>query len=401
MKEVVIVEGLRTPIGRLGGALKDFPACRLSELAIRALLERTEIDPRLIDQVIWGTVIPSSDAPNLARVASLLAGLPKEVTNYTISQNCSSGLRALANAWQNIQTGEADIQIVGAAEAMSQAPYISREMRFGKRLRHAQLIDSVWETLTDPISGQIMGLTAENLVSGFGISREEQDRFALESHQRAVRAQAESRLADELIPVEIPRRSRGKELPPSVFDRDEGPNSDLTLEALASYPAIFKEGGSVTAGNSCFNADGAAAALVMSAERAKELGYEPLGYIKSYAFAGLEPERMGLGPSYAAPIALEKANLTMDDLDLIEINEAFAAQVLACGRRFERLGMPLQWEKVNVNGGAIALGHPVGMSPLRIVITLLKELRRRGLSLGLATMCVGGGLGGAMILERK
>lgn len=401
MKEVVIVEGLRTPIGRLGGALKDFPACRLSELAIRALLERTEIDPRLIDQVIWGTVIPSSDAPNLARVASLLAGLPKEVTNYTISQNCSSGLRALANAWQNIQTGEADIQIVGAAEAMSQAPYISREMRFGKRLRHAQLIDSVWETLTDPISGQIMGLTAENLVSGFGISREEQDRFALESHQRAVRAQAESRLADELIPVEIPRRSRGKELPPSVFDRDEGPNSDLTLEALASYPAIFKEGGSVTAGNSCFNADGAAAALVMSAERAKELGYEPLGYIKSYAFAGLEPERMGLGPSYATPIALEKANLTMDDLDLIEINEAFAAQVLACGRRFERLGMPLQWEKVNVNGGAIALGHPVGMSPLRIVITLLKELRRRGLSLGLATMCVGGGLGGAMILERK
>jgi len=401
MKEVVIVEGLRTPIGRLGGALKDFPAYRLSELVIRALLERTEIDPRLIDQVLWGTVIPSSDAPNLARVASLLAGLPKEVTNYTVSQNCSSGLRALANAWQNVQTGEADIQIVGAAEAMSQAPYISRELRFGKRLRHAQLIDSVWETLTDPVSGQLMGLTAENLVSEFGIGREEQDRFALESHRKAVRAQAENRLADELIPVEIPRRSRGEELPPSVFDRDEGPNADLTLEALAAYPAIFKEGGSVTAGNSCFNADGAAAALVMSAERAEELGYEPLGYIRSYAFAGLEPERMGLGPSYATPLALEKANLVMGDLDLIEINEAFAAQVLACGRRFERLGMPLPWEKVNVNGGALALGHPVGMSPLRIVITLLKELRRRGLALGLATMCVGGGLGGAMVLERK
>lgn len=401
MKEVAIVEGLRAPIGKFGGALKDLPACRLSELAIRALVKRTEIDPPLIDQVIWGTVIPSSKAPNLARVASLLAGLPLEVTNYTLSQNCSSGLRALANAWQNIQTGEADIQIVGAAESMSQAPYISREMRFGKRLRHAKFVDSVWETLTDPISGQLMGLTAENLAWEFGIAREEQDRFALESHQKAVRAQVEGRLADELVPVELDRRSPGKELPPRVFDRDEGPSSDLTLEALASYPAIFKEGGSVTAGNSCFNADGTAAALVMSAERARELGYEPLGYIRSYAFAGLEPGRMGLGPSYAAPIALEKANLAMGDLDLIEINEAFAAQVLACGRRLERLGMPLDWEKVNVNGGAVALGHPVGMSPLRIVIALLKELRRRGLSVGMATMCVGGGLGGAMILERK
>jgi acetyl-CoA C-acetyltransferase len=401
MEEVVIVEGLRTPIGKLGGALKGFPAYRLSALVIRGLLQRTGLDPQAVEQVIWGTVIPASDAPNLARVASLLAGLPKETTNYTVSQNCSSGLRTLANAWQNIQTGEADVQIVGAVESMSQAPYVSREMRFGKWLRHAQFIDSVWETLTDPLSGQLMGVTAENLVAEFGITREEQDRFALESHRKAARARATARLADELIPVELPRRSGGKDGPPPVCDGDEGPREDLTMEELAALPAIFKESGSVTAGNSCFNADGAAAALVMSEKRAETLGFEPLGHIRSYAFAGLEPERMGLGPSYAAPLALERAGLRMNDLDLIEINEAFAAQVLACGRRFEKLGISLDWDKVNVNGGAVALGHPVGMSPLRLAITVLKELKRREISLGLATMCVGGGLGGAMILERR
>lgn len=400
-KEVVIVEGLRTPIGRFGGALKDITAHRLSELVIRALLERAALDPKLVEQVIWGSVMQSSDAPNVARVASLLAGIPKEAPNYTVSQNCSSGMRAMANAWQNIQTGEADVQIVGAVESMSSIPYVSRDMRFGKWLRNAQFIDALWEGLTDPVCGQIMGLTAENLVEEFGILREEQDRYAVESHKKAFQANREKRIDDELIKVEVPKRAGGRKVAPETFVKDEGPNPSLSVQDLALYPTVFKENGTVTPGNACFNADGAAAVLMMSKERADELGYEPLGYIRSYGFAGLEPERMGLGPSYATPVALEKAGLTMDDMELIELNEAFAAQVLACRRRFEQIGMPLDWDKVNVNGGAIAIGHPVGMTPTRIVITLLKEMKQRDLSLGLATLCVGGGLGGAMILERK
>ncbi|MFQ5796677.1 MAG: thiolase family protein [Candidatus Bipolaricaulia bacterium] len=400
-RDIVIVEGLRTPIGKFGGALRKIPAHKLGEIIVKALLEQTELDPALVDEVIFGCVMQSSDAPNIARVISLNVGIPKQVTNYTVAQNCASGIRAIVNACQNIIAGDADVQIVGGVESMSTIPYVSRDMRFGKHLRHAEFIDALWEGLTDPVVNQIMGRTAENLVEEFEIGRKEQDEHTLESHRRAFRASREGRLDDELVTVEVPKRAAGREVPPEPFAKDEGPNPGLSLQDLTQYPAIFKEDGTVTPGNSCFNADGAAVVLMMSKERADELGYEPLGYIHSYGFAGLEPERMGLGPTCATPIALEKGDLVMKNIELIELNEPFAGQFIACEREFERNGGLLDREITNVNGGAIALGHPVGMTGTRLVITVLKEMVRRDLTLGLATMCVGGGLGAAVIVERK
>ncbi|MBI3321657.1 MAG: thiolase family protein, partial [Candidatus Omnitrophica bacterium] len=270
-----------------------------------------------------------------------------------------------------------------------------RDLRWGKRLRHSEMVDSVWEGLTDPVCGQIMGRTAENLVEEFSISRVEQDRFTLLSHQRAFRATRESRFKEELCSVLIPKRAMGRELPPEPFTQDEGINPALSEAMLSQYPPVFKEQGSVTSGNSCFNADGAAMVLLMSAERARALGYTPLAKIRAYAFAGVEPERMGLGPTLAVPLALKKAGLSLKDIQLLELNEAFAATFIACERvlGFSR-------EIANVNGGAIALGHPVGASGTRIVVTLLHEMRRRNLALGVATACVGGGQGAAIIFER-
>ena len=278
---------------------------------------------------------------------------------------------------------------------MSASPYVSRDLRWGKRLRHAEMIDTIWEGLTDPVCGQIMGRTAENLVEEFGISRQDQDRFAILSHQRAFRASREGRFKDELVPLSVPKKAYGKSLPPEPFTQDEGINPALNEQLLGQYPAVFKEQGTVTSGNSCFNADGAACVLVMSAQKAKALGYTPLARIRAYAVVGLEPERMGLGPALAIPVALKKANLSLNDIQLIEINEAFAATFLACER-----SLTLNREITNVNGGAIALGHPVGQSGTRVVVTLLHEMKRRGASLGLATLCVGGGQGAAMIFER-
>jgi acetyl-CoA C-acetyltransferase len=268
-------------------------------------------------------------------------------------------------------------------------------MRFGQRLRHAQLIDTIWEGLTDPVCGQIMGRTAENLVEEFKISRKDQDEFAVLSHQRAFRATREGKFRDEIVKVMVPKKVMGKELPPETFVQDEGPNPSLNVQTLSQYPTIFKENGSVTPGNSCPISDGAAAVLVMKAEKAKELGLEPMGKIRGWGFAGVEPERMGIGPACAVPIALKKAGVSLKDIQLIELNEAFAAQVLAV----EQL-LKLNRDITNVNGGAIALGHPVGATGCRLVVTLLHEMKRRNLNLGLATMCVGGGQGGAIVLER-
>ena len=394
--DVAIVDGVRTPQGLLGGALKEFTNHRLGELAVRALLARTKVDPTLVEEVLFGCVGQTSDAPNVARVIGLLAGVPKTTPGYTVQRNCASGIQALVSACQNIACGDRDVQIAGGVEVMSASPYLSRDMRFGKRLRHAEFIDSLWEGLTDPVCGQVMGRTAENLVEEFQLSRQEQDRFAVLSHQRAFRATREGRFKDEMITIDIPKKVYGKTLPPERFDHDEGPNPALNEQMLASYPATFKENGSVTPGNSCPISDGAACVLMMSARRAKDLGHQPLGYVRAYAFGGLEPERMGLGPTIAAPLALKKAGLTLKDIQLVELNEAFAAQYLAC----ERV-LGLNREITNVNGGAIALGHPVGASGTRIVITLLNEMRRRHLTLGLATLCVGGGQGAAIIVERK
>ena len=307
--DVVIVEGLRTPHGVFGGALKTLTAQQLGETAVRQLLARTRIKPQDVEEVIFGCVGQASDAPNIARVIALQAGLPKHVPGYTVQRNCASGLQAIINAHQNIVCGERDLQIAGGTECMSASPYVSRDMRWGKRLRHAELIDTVWEGLTDPVCGQIMGRTAENLVEEFGLSRQDQDRFALLSHQRAFRATREGRFKDEVVTVMVPKKAYGKELPPEPFAQDEGVNPALNEQTLGQYPAIFKEQGSVTSGNACFNADGAAAVLVMSAEKAKALGVQPLAHIRAYAIVGLEPERMGAGPALAIPEVLKKAKL--------------------------------------------------------------------------------------------
>lgn len=393
--DLVIVGGVRTPQGNLGGALKDFTNQKLGVVVVQALLERTRLDPKLIDEVVFGCVGQQSDAANVSRVIALQAGLRKEIPAFTVARNCASGLQAIVSAAHMIIAGEAEIVLAGGTECMSSYPYVSRDTRFGKRLRHAQLIDTIWEGLTDPVCGQIMGRTAENLVEEFNISRKEQDEFSVLSHQRAFRATREGKFRDEIVKVMIPKNFYGKELPPETFVQDEGPNPAINAQILSQYPPLFKENGSVTAGNSCPISDGAAALFVVKGEKAKTLGLEPLCKIRGWAFAGVEPERMGVGPACAVPIALKRAGTTLKDIQLIELNEAFAAQYIAV----ERL-LKLNREITNVNGGAIALGHPVGTTGTRIVVTLLHEMKRRSLNLGLATMCVGGGQGGAIILER-
>ena len=396
-KELVIVDGIRTPQGALGGAFRDLSAQKLAEVAVRALLARTKIDPARLDEVIFGCVGQSSDAPNIARVISLLSGIPKTVPGYTVARNCASGIQSIVNGCQNILSGDADAQIVGGTESMSSQPYLSRDMRFGKRLRNSEMVDSLWEGLTDPICGQLMGRTAENLVEEFKITRQEQDAFAVQSHQKAFRATREGKFKDEIAPVTVAKKAAGRSMPPEIVAQDEGINPALNEQTLALYPTTFKENGSVTPGNACGIADGAAALLLMSRQKADELGHkEVLGTIRSYAFGGVEPERMGIGPTVAIPIALKKAGLELKDIQLIELNEAFAVQVIACERvlKFDR-------NILNVNGGAIAVGHPVGMTGTRIVLTLLHEMKRRKLRYGLAALCVGGGQGAALVLERK
>ncbi|HAN90569.1 MAG TPA: acetyl-CoA C-acyltransferase [Nitrospira sp.] len=395
MREVVIVAGVRTPIGNFGGALKDLPPHKMGELVVREAVSRAKVDPRLIDEVIVGSVGHTSDAYNVARAIALMAGLPVRTPAYSVQRNCSSGLQPFVNAYQNIQSEDADAQVVGGVESMSRAPFVSRDMRWGKRLRNAELIDSIWEGLTDAFCGQLMGRTAENLAEEFGIGREEQDRYAVESHRRAFKAIREGRLKDEILPLMVPKSVAGRDVAPVVVSQDEGPNVGLTEQQLALYPPLFKEQGSVTAGNSCPLNDGAAAAVVMSSARARELGCRPLGRIRGYAFIGVEPTRMGIGPAEALPLALKRAGVILTDLELIEVNEAFAVQYLAVERVLR-----LKRELVNVNGGAIALGHPVGMTGARLVITILYEMQRRGAALGAVALCVGGGQGAAMVLER-
>lgn len=392
MKEVVIVAAVRTAIGSFGGSLKDISAVELGSLVIKNAIERASLRPEQVDEVIMGNVLGAGLGQNVARQMSVHAGVPVTVPAFTINKVCGSGLKAVQLATQAVLCGDAEVVVAGGAENMSQAPYILPNQRWGSRMGNATVVDTMLrDGLTDGFEDFHMGITAENVAEQYGITREDQDSFALQSQKRAVAAVEAGRFKEEIIPVEIPQR-RGE---PLIFDTDEFPRKDASLESLSKLRPAFQKDGSVTAGNSSGINDGAAAVVVMSAEKAKELGITALATIKSYASAGLDPKVMGCGPIYASRKALEKAGLTVADLDLVESNEAFAAQSCAVAKELN-----LDLEKVNVNGGAISLGHPIGASGCRILVTLLHEMQKRDAKRGLATLCIGGGMGTALIVER-
>jgi acetyl-CoA C-acetyltransferase len=393
MEDVVIIDAARTAIGKFEGTLAATPASSLGAKVIAGLLARTGIAPDQVDEVIMGQVLTAGVGQNAARQAAVEAGLPVEVPAMTINKVCGSGLKAVHMAAQAIRCGDADLIVAGGQENMNMAPHVLPGSRTGMRMGEWALIDTmIRDGLWDIFNDYHMGCTAENIVERFGISREEQDQFAARSQQKAEAAQETNRFADEIIPVEIPRRKQD----PLVFNVDEFPRHGTTAEKLAGLRAAFKtEDGTVTPGNASGINDGAAAVIVASAARARELGLEPMARIAAYANAGVDPAIMGTGPIPATRRCLEKADWQVGDLDLIEANEAFAAQAIAVNRE-------LGWNtaKVNVNGGAIALGHPIGASGARILVTLLHEMRKRDVTKGLATLCIGGGQGVATAVER-
>ncbi|CAM3986368.1 acetyl-CoA acetyltransferase [Kerstersia gyiorum] len=392
MSDVAILAASRTAIGAFQGALGHTPAHELGATVIRHLLAKTGIPAEAIDEVILGQVLAAGSGQNPARQSSIHAGLPVETPALTINKVCGSGLKAVHLAAQAIRSGDADLIIAGGQENMSLSPYVLPKARTGLRMAHAQLLDSmIQDGLWDAFNDYHMGITAENLVERYGLTREELDQFSYESQQKAGAAIKAGRFKDEIAPVEIPQRKGD----PVRIETDEQPRPDTSLETLARLRPAFKKDGTVTAGNASTLNDGAAALLLASAEKAKELGLPVLGWIKSYASAGVDPSVMGLGPVPATRKTLEKAGWKLEDLDLIEANEAFAAQSLAVARE-------LQWDnsKVNVNGGAIALGHPIGASGARILVSLVHEMNRRDAKKGLATLCIGGGQGVAIAIER-
>ncbi len=425
-RRVVIVDGVRTPFAKAGTGLADVVALELARTAIRELVERTAVDVGLVDEVILGNAAPPADAPNIARVAALEAGLPERAPAFSVARNCASGFQSITDAYNQIVLGQSDVVIAGGVESMSNVPLhypdefsdvmselarsksVAGKLTAATQLRPAHLkpVVALAEGLTDPVCGLNMGETAEVLAREFSLTREAQDEYALRSHQRAAEAWAAGRFADEVTPVFVPPDYR------DVVAEDVGYRPEQSLEALAKLKPVFdRRNGTVTAGNSSMITDGAAVLLLMEESRAAELGYKPLARIASFAFAGFDPRRMGLGPAVATPIALDRAGVSLDAIDLIELNEAFAAVVLANMEVFPSR----QWatevlnqsqpigeirdERLNVNGGAIALGHPIAATGSRLVLTLTLEMKRRNAKWGLATLCVGGGLGGAIVFE--
>ena len=392
MREVVIASAARTALGSFGGSLKDVPATELGAIVIKEAIKRAGIKGEQVEEVVMGNVIQAGLGQNPARQATLKAGLPNEVPAMTINKVCGSGLRCVALAAQMIKAGDADIVVAGGMENMSAAPYVLDKARWGQRMGDGKLVDAmIKDGLWDAFNNYHMGVTAENIAKEWNLSREEQDAFAAASQQKAEAAIKAGKFKDEIVPVVIPQR-KGE---PKVFDTDEFPRFGTTTETLAKLRPAFIKDGTVTAGNASGINDGAAAFVVMSAEKAEELGIKPMAKIVSYGSKGLDPAIMGYGPFHATKKALEIAGLTVDDLDLIEANEAFAAQSLAVAK-----DLKFDMSKVNVNGGAIALGHPVGASGARILTTLLYELEKRDAKKGLATLCIGGGMGTALIVER-
>lgn len=392
MREVVIASAARTAIGSFGGSFKNVSAVDLGVTAAKAAMERAGVTPEMIDEVYLGNVLGAGLGQNVARQVCLGAGIPVEVPAMTINIVCGSGLRSVSLASQLISNGDVDIALVGGMENMSQAPYLVPSARYGARMGDAKMIDHmVHDGLFDIFNKYHMGITAENVAEQWGISREEQDKIAVTSQNRAEAAQSAGKFKDEIVPVHVPQR-KGDDL---VIEEDEYIRKGATLEAMAKLKPAFKKDGSVTAGNASGINDGAAALVIMSKEKANELGITPLATIKAFATRGVDPSIMGVGPIPASKAALEKAGWSVEDLDLIEANEAFAAQAGAVMK-----DLKLDPEKVNVNGGAIALGHPIGASGARILVTLLYEMKRRDAKKGLATLCIGGGMGTALLVER-
>ncbi len=442
-RDVVIIDGIRTPFSKAGADLKDVHAADLGTRALSELLARTEVDVKEIDEVIIGNTGSPADAVNISRVIALRSGVPLKTSAYTVHRNCASALESISSGFDKIRSGTLDVVVAGGAESMSKMPIMvppkiqnilnklftargpsqalpllaklfNADLKQIKALLTANQKDdffpqiAVVQGLTDPFVGINMGQTAEILAKEFGISRETQDRFALRSHQRAVAATKDGKLKSEIAPVFLPPDFK------KIVSNDVGPRESQTMEQLGKLKPFFdRKYGSITVGNACPITDGAAMVLIASREKARALGLKPRAKILSYAFAGLEPERMGLGPAYSTPIALKRAGLNLKDMDLVELNEAFAAQVIACqnamaSKKFaqEKLGLneavgEVDDNKLNVNGGAIALGHPVGATGTRLVLTLMNELERQNKRLGLATLCIGGGQGGAMVIERE
>jgi len=391
-ENAVIVAALRTPVGSFGGGLSSLSATELGTIVVRALLERTGLSPEQVDEVILGQVLTAGSGQNPARQTTLAAGLPHKVSAMTINKVCGSGLKAVHLAMQAIRCGEAEIVIAGGQESMSQAPHVLPKSREGKRMGDWQLVDSMLsDGLTDAFHGCHMGVTAENIAKQYGLDRTQQDSFAATSQQRTEAAQKAGRFIDEIVPVEVPQRKGD----PLIVEHDEFPRHGTTPETLAKLRPAFDPEGTVTAGNASGINDGAAAVIVMGESKAKALGLKPLARIVAFSSAGVDPKIMGTGPIPASTKCLERAGWSVGDLDLVEANEAFAAQALSVNQ-----SMGWDPEKVNVNGGAIAIGHPIGASGARVLVTLLHEMQRRDAKKGLATLCIGGGQGVALAVER-
>jgi acetyl-CoA C-acetyltransferase len=390
MKEVVIVGATRTAIGDFGGTLKDIPPLDLAQHVIKDVLIRANVQPDHVDKVIFGSCFAPTEQ-NIARSAAFKAGIPKEAPGFTINGTCGSSLQAIISATQSILCEESDVVLAGGVDSMSNAPYIMNTARWGQRLRHLEACDLVWKGMQEPSIGVGMGLTAENLAERYEISRQEQDEFATLSHQRAAKAIDGGKFKAEITPFPIPQRKKA----PILFDTDEHVRRDASVEMMSKLPAAFKKDGTVTAGNACGMNDAASAVLLMDLDRARELGLKPLARIRAYHVAGVDPDYMGIGPVPAIQGVLRKAKLNLSEIDRFEINEAFASQYLACEKE-----LGLDRDRVNVYGNGIALGHPVGATGCRLIVTLLYEMMAENLSWGIASLCAGGGMGFAVLIER-
>ena len=390
MADVLIVAACRTPIGTIGGQFKTLTSLDLSIPVMQNLVKRAGISPEIIEDVIWGCNYQRTyKENNLARVAAVKAGLPVTVPGITVHRNCTSSMSSVQMGYYQIKAGEADCIMAGGADSMSTAPHMVFDARYGKKYGHMELRDSMWDSLTNLGIGPAMGITAENVAERYNVTREDMDAYALRSQQRAVAAVDGGRFKDEIIPVTVHGRKEDV-----IYDTDEYPRRDASLEKLSKLKATFKEGGTVTAGNASGMNDAASGVILMSEDKAKELGITPMAKVISVATTGVDPDVMGIGPISASNKALGKAGLTVEDIDLFEINEAFASQCIACQRE---LGIPD--DKLNVNGGGISLGHPVGATGSRLIVTLMYELKKRGEKYGLATLCAGGGMGTAVVIE--